>query len=404
MTEFKMDNKSIFLPKETIRKLSRPKNEIVIFIYVLSTFNMIFFPFLKPFLFASSLDEFCVIFLGVYSLDNLKIYKKKEVGVCFLILIIYLIYSLVFGVNKPIAAVYDFVITLKPFICFYVASNIIVRIDDSYKIFLKWLYVILGLYCLMIVPYISTIYGNPSFFYQACIFCAVSYIYFSDREKKDWIIALCILIPGLFSMKAKFFTEFIFFIFIGVVLKERIHINMKWALIIGVLVVLSIYVSWEKFNLYFIMGSEDTARTMFYYKGFYVLKDYMPFGSGFGSYGTEAAAKYYSPLYSKYGLAYIWGLRQIDYGGSGHDFLKDTFYPVLVQYGIVGICLYFYFWYRCYVKTMYLNFDAYKIALFVIFYEAIQNLADNSFTGPVCVPVMIMLGLLFGEKKYLKYK
>ena len=152
-----MDNKSVFLLKNRIRELSHPKNEFVIFIYVVSSFNMIFFPFLKTFPFASLLDEFCVLFLGIYSLDNLKIYKKKEVGVCFLILIFYLIYSLLFGANKPIAAVYDFVITLKPFICFYVASNIIVNIDDSYKIFLKWLYVVLGIYCLTIVPYISII-------------------------------------------------------------------------------------------------------------------------------------------------------------------------------------------------------------------------------------------------------
>lgn len=36
--------------------------------------------------------------------------------------------------------------------------------------------------------------------------------------------------------------------------------------------------------------------------------DYVPFGSGLGSFGTAASAKEYSPLYYKYHMDDVWGL------------------------------------------------------------------------------------------------
>lgn len=395
-----MDNKSIFLQKETIRKISRPKNEFVIFVYVITTLNIIFFPFLRKIPYSNFVDEICILCLLLWGLLYIKLSETKEIIICFSILIFYLAYSAIWGANKPIAAAYDFVLFLKPFISFYIASLIKYRIGIELKKKLKWLFVILGLYCWFILPYISIIYSNTTGYYPACILCAVSYLFFSDLKRKDWIIALLFLTPGLFSIRAKFFTQYVLFVFIAFLLKKRIHLNLKWIVVFSILASISIYISWAKFNIYFLSGDTDLARTALYLRSIDIAKDYIPFGSGFGTYGTEAAAKYYSPLYHKYNLDYIWGLG-IDDNGTSYSFSKDTFYPVLAaQFGIVGIVLFVLFWYKRWTfAKLFLKFESYKLFFFLFMVEAIQNLADNAFSGPFGIPIMMLLGLLLNHKK-----
>ena len=63
-----------------------------------------------------------------------------------------------------------------------------------------------------------------------------------------------------------------------------------------------------------------------------IFKDYIPFGSGLGTFATNAAAQYYSPLYYKYGLNDIWGLYP-----DNPMFLADAFFPTLAEFGMVGL-------------------------------------------------------------------
>lgn len=372
------------------------KNEFIIFVYVVSTLNIIFYPFLQNVPYANFIDEICTLSL-LWGMLNIKLSDTKEILICFSILFFYLVYSLIWGANKPIAASYDFVVFLKPFISFYIANIIKYRIDINLKEKVKWLYVILGAYCWFILPYIPLFYTNTSSYYSACILCAVSYLFFSDLKQKDWIIALLLMTPGLFSIKAKFYTQYVLFIFIAFLLKKRIHFNLKWIVVFLILASISIYISWEKFNFYFFSNNIEVARTALYIRSVDIIKDYIPFGPGFGTYGTEAAVRYYSPLYHNYNLDYIWGLGIDDFGTS-HSFSMDTFYPVLAQFGIIGIFLFFLFWYKRWTSAkMILKFDSYKLFLFLFLIEAVQNLADNSFSGPIGVPIMMLLGLLLNN-------
>ena len=70
-----------------------------------------------------------------------------------------------------------------------------------------------------------------------------------------------------------------------------------------------------------------------------ILYDYFPFGSGFASYGTYSSGVYYSKIYSDYGIDGIWGMTK-----SYYNFIADTFYPSLAQFGVIGVCLFFIFW------------------------------------------------------------
>ncbi len=80
--------------------------------------------------------------------------------------------------------------------------------------------------------------------------------------------------------------------------------------------------------------SESVRMTMLKY-GAITANTYFPFGSGFATYGSEMAARYYSPLYIKYGWEHLWAL------GRGGKFLNDNFYASIIgQFGWIGFGLY----------------------------------------------------------------
>ncbi len=69
-----------------------------------------------------------------------------------------------------------------------------------------------------------------------------------------------------------------------------------------------------------------------------ILKRYPLLGSGMGSYANYASVAYYSPIYYQLGYEKIWGL-----GPEMPEFAADTFLPVLAQYGLIGIFLFYLF-------------------------------------------------------------
>ena len=87
---------------------------------------------------------------------------------------------------------------------------------------------------------------------------------------------------------------------------------------------------------------EGAARTYMYITSLKVFEDYFPLGPGFGTFGTDSAAKFYSPLNYHYGLNSIYGLNPDD-DTAGTTFYSDTFYPLLAQFGVIGVVLFFLF-------------------------------------------------------------
>ena len=102
--------------------------------------------------------------------------------------------------------------------------------------------------------------------------------------------------------------------------------------------------AWERFSSFYIENGieansieEMYARPSLDYTAWEIFKDYFPFGSGFGTFASHASAVYYSRLYYDYGISNIFGLQP-----DAPDFVSDTYFPVLAQFGVVGACLFFY--------------------------------------------------------------
>ena len=148
---------------------------------------------------------------------------------------------------------------------------------------------------------------------------------------------------------------------------------------------------------------EGAARTYMYLTSIKVFEDYFPLGPGFGTFGTDSAAKFYSPLNYQYGLNSIWGLNPDD-DTAGTSFYSDTFYPILAQFGFIGALLFFLFFKKRWSDGRFLEDDQrYKLFLFSFVYILIQCIAENTFTGANGLPIRLIIGLTLSDNQ-LQYE
>lgn len=368
---------------------------------MLSLFNSALSPIVS---FLGYFDEIIVLFIVVQILLRRNFDYTREVRLCILVFIFYLIHSLIQSNNLQTATFRDFIIFTKPFVCLYVAQYYGMDFSEKVKRKCRRVVIFLGLCIWLIAPFIDQIYYNTASYYLICAYTGMTYMILSNFRKKDWLIATLFLAPGLLSIRAKFFAVFVIWIYIVFYLKQRIKINIKYMLISAVLLYIIYRINYDKIMMYTVNGLDGgAARTYLYYVSIDVLKDYFPFGPGFGTFATDSAGKIYSPLNYKYGLDQIWGLRPED-TMSEHSFYSDTFYPVLAQFGIVGVILFVAFLKKRWDNINSLvNFELYKISIFLFLFLIIQCIAGNFFTNSDSLPVMLILGFLLSQKNNKMY-
>ena len=94
------------------------------------------------------------------------------------------------------------------------------------------------------------------------------------------------------------------------------------------------------------------ARTALYGGSILIARDYAPLGAGLGRYASHMSRVDYSPLYERYGLAEVNGLRE-----QNPKFVTDTFWPqILGELGVIGMISYAAF-------LAFIGWDLLKLAL-----------------------------------------
>ena len=79
----------------------------------------------------------------------------------------------------------------------------------------------------------------------------------------------------------------------------------------------------------------ESVRTTFWLAGIKLANNYFPLGTGFASFGSDMAARYYSSVYVSLGWEDSWAL------GREGRFLDDNFFAsILGQFGWIGFILY----------------------------------------------------------------
>jgi hypothetical protein len=336
----------------------------------------------------SSIDEVMTGILLVYTFmkyNNRSINRRpwKEFTVCIGLIAFYTVYSLLFGANVAGGVWLDLMQEIRPYAIIYCTWILNPRFTKKQK---KWML------STMVITLFSWIVYHPQtldtqveaefpVLGQLAICTGMSWYLFTKETKRNRNIALLLVLTGMLAPKFKFMGEVVCFIaFIFFVKKKLNFQSTKTILFVCILVIVVLAVTWTRFDTYYVSGlsNDNLARPMTYKTSLVILGDYLPFGSGMGSFACNGAWKFYSPLYYKYNLNGIWGLGDASVGSG--CFICDAYYPTLAQFGIVGVFFFCWFWKRRLVTfNQIVDMRYYRVAMLTFCCLAIEQTADSSW-------------------------
>lgn len=350
-------------------------------------------------------DEILTVLLLTYALGKRRYMVKSkqrttEISIYILLMVFYLAYSLIIQVTTPRGVFLDILQQVRPYTVFYLTWMMAPEFTNKQKkrIKLVMLLSFFGyLFAFILNPSLVTPFGGGESVAlgQIALCCAMIYYLFSKQTKRNRNIAILIMLLGLISGKSKYFGECVVFIALVIFVKSKINFTSVSTLLkVAALGCVVIFFTWTKFNAYYVEGFQDDAqemaRPLTYETGMKIMfHDYIPFGSGLGSFGTSAAAKEYSPLYYKYQLDNVWGLNP-----ENPMFLADAFYPTLAEFGLVGLFFFLWFWKRrLWEANKIHNLIYYRMALMCILALALESTADSSYLSGKGMGYFMILAL-----------
>ena len=362
-------------------------------------------------------DELIALSLAVYLLISLfrnQFFETKMLNAfyCFIgVFFFYYVYSWVLSIN-PKGINTSFVIHIKPFLTFFCAYLIGFTIDNRFKSLLSKMVLVLSVACLGITVYgyLHSFFFHPAYMAMTVSALALYYFYASKNSLRNTIISICIMAIALLSFRMKAVGFFIVFVIITLFYKGEVKIkfSVRNTLLMLSALALVLYKAKDKLYFYFLNpynenNLEGSGRAALYVTAPDVLNDYIPFGPGFATYADFGSAVFYSPLYYKYHLDMVFGLSPYN-----HSFICDAFYTDLVQFGYVGVFLFFYFWYWIYgiLKSNYRkngNIKLFKVGLLIIAFFMIESTTATTFVQAQGLIVMLLLAIVLYEGKY-KFK
>lgn len=339
-------------------------------------------------------------------------YKSNEFKNFLIIIVFYILYSIFIGITNINAILMDVVIQTKPFVTFYCASLLGLQLSNKGKLVVKSLILTLSFLTIILtlVDYnfvMYNLFGHPSRYGTFFTLSGFIYYYCSDKSRKALRNTIILWICMLACMKVKSIAFFAIAFFLVINIKKMFksfHLNFKTIFFLLLAIVLMMIFAWKRFSSFYIENGieansveEMYARPSLYYTAWEIFKDYFPFGSGFGTFASHASAVYYSRLYYDYGISNIFGLQP-----DAPDFVSDTYFPVLAQFGVVGAYLFFLFmwkrtreYWRIYKKGDTKEMMVMKLLILIYFF--IESTSDSTLIQNRGVIMMFILALYQNE-------
>ncbi|MGL5893850.1 MAG: hypothetical protein ACRCZM_04465 [Bacteroidales bacterium] len=387
--------------------------------------SRLFFPL---FILGSILGVVLYDFIGIEWIDELvafsllgmfmhgylkgKIRVIRPLIIVFIISLFYLIYSFNIGSNVPKAIISDYVVQLKPYLAFFSTLLIAPILSAREKQIIRVLCCVIFLYMILVASGgmidIIHYFSHPSRFATTAVVTSFMFLYASNWSVSSVVQVLILLSIGLPSTRAKFvgFFALMFLFLFWRLFGNRFRFNPKQIFLALAFISITIWFAWDKIDYYFISGAFDHeeafARPALYMVAVNIFMDYFPFGCGYASYGTYFSEIYYSEIYYAYGLNNFWGLSE-DFG----SFISDTYYPVLAQFGVVGILIFGYFWFYVFkqIKDVELTKDTLPFTSIVylgIAFFVVESIADSTFTHNRGMFLLIIMALSISELRQHK--
>lgn len=314
--------------------------------------------------------------------------------------------NLISGIqNNFIAIVLDIVSNFKMFICFYgIYEMIKTEYDAQY---------ILNFFCpiakLFLV--IGTICGLLSLFTDIGMrgqerfgIYGFNFIYDYAHIYSITILA-CIMI--IVHCKGKNATSYIIMAIIQMLLTTK-GPSIMWS--VGILVLLYYMRYHKKIGILAIAGvgilglifgsyqlqnyllNENAPRFWFYKYGIITALNYFPFGSGFATFGSNMAAKYYSLLYVEYSISNRWGMSAND-----TQFLRDNYWPMIMgQFGFLGLLLFILLFYMIFQMIQKSEFEGMDKAMLLasFIYLIVHSIGSSTPVTSAAVTMMMFIALI----------
>jgi hypothetical protein len=269
------------------------------------------------------------------------------------------------------------------------------------------LLLMLGVMDLFVHRLIYDVMGHPTNYATAVVLVSLCYLYSTEYKVTDKITFLLLLSIGILSGRSKFYGFCALSVFI--ILFFSSTKQFKWSFmnifILTCMVAAMVFVTWGKIHLYFYQAVTDEvekdmiARYVLYITTPDIFRDYFPFGSGLASYATYSSGLFYSHIYTEYGIDGVWGISK-----NYYNFISDTYYPSLAQFGVAGVILYVSFWIYVLKKALSSfmqrrNAHYFTIVILIVGFLAIEGIACSTFIGNVGLFAMMLLGMTLANMK-----
>lgn len=243
------------------------------------------------------------------------------------------------------------------------------------------------------------IFAHPTFCAAALFYLLMLHVLFGDINKKIEKLCLGILLL-LICMTLRFKAIAVVLLFVAICIYFLILKAKKLNLgIIGLLGLLVFLVAYKQIYFYFLSPvALNMPRGAILNTSFQIAKDYFPFGTGFGSFGSYVSGSDYSPVYELYGIHQIYGMTK-----DRVDAISDNYWPMILgQAGIIGFLAMLNMWRLLYIKIdkyRQKNWVLYLAAMGCFLYIVTSSTSESAIVNPACMPLAFVFGMVFSQSE-----
>ena len=224
---------------------------------------------------------------------------------------------------------------------------------------------------------------------------------FSVPRTVDTILSFLMLVVVLMTLRIRLFgfaAVFVILYFYMIVLRKKLHLPIILAGAAATLLI-----GWKRlYDFYFSPYAYTMARGQFALNSLDIALKNMPFGTGFGTFGSRRAQLHYSPVYYEYYMMLIPGLSP-----EHSNYACDTFFPViLAESGWLGFAAYagmlilitaLIFHYQKTSRTTPVLLHAVFTACMLLVYELAEATGTLAFSEIYSILIALALGFAFSQ-------
>lgn len=234
------------------------------------------------------------------------------------------------------------------------------------------------------------IYSNPATLNDR-ILCGIAILVGSRGISKNIFYILLGSVVVILTLRANGLAAVVVLWTLFLLLKFGKKITFQKIIFVALM---AIATGWQSIKNYLI--ENVTPRGMMLRNGVVLANQHFPLGAGLGSYGSDIAFKFYSPIYYQLGYDKIWVLAPI----TG-TVATDNFWPMMFgQYGwIASILFLILLVMQLYILNLYITNDQLKVTAITLFsYMIMKSMGEAVYTAVYGMLLYSFIAILYQKE------